>query len=140
MYLRELFRDAMTTSLQDTMTCHRRVLEALEKGELDPTSWSQWNVSRRQALDRILRNPSSATNKNNKAKPATSGTDTNKSAKQPRPCAHWNQGACDKVLWLHVCSYCFTKGDKHHHREPACMKKDKQQEPKNSKGPSRGAN
>ena len=40
MYLRELFRDAMTTSLQDTMTCHRRVLEALEKGELDPTSWS----------------------------------------------------------------------------------------------------
>ena len=44
MYLKELFRDAMTTSLQDTMSCHRRVLEALEKGELDPTSWSQWNV------------------------------------------------------------------------------------------------
>ena len=145
----KLFCDAMTTSLKDTMTCHRRVLEALEKGEFDPTSWSQWNVRRREALDRILRNPSSATNKNNKAKPATPGTATNKSAKRARPCAHWNRGACVKgpsdhetasVLWLHVCSYCFTKGDKHRNREPACMKKDKEHEPKNSKGPSRGAN
>ena len=32
MYMRELFRDATTSSLADTKACHRRVLEGLEKG------------------------------------------------------------------------------------------------------------
>ena len=38
-YYRELFRDGTTSSLADTKNCHRRVLEALEKGEISPTNW-----------------------------------------------------------------------------------------------------
>ena len=44
LYLRELFKDSTSTALSDTKTCHRIVLESLEKGDLDPTCWEDWNV------------------------------------------------------------------------------------------------
>ena len=147
-YLRELFRDSTTSSLADTKNCHRRVLEALEKGEVSPHRWTEWNNRRREALDRIHRtsgNPAKNTNK----KPGTAATTpTSKSSKRERPCSHWNQNKCNKcsqdhdtpsITWLHVCSYCFTFDDRQRHRETACYRKEKDQS-KNAKGPSRGAN
>ena len=121
-YMRELFRDATTTSLADTKACHRRVLEAREKGELDPSNWEEWNDRRKEALNRIHRN-GTPFNKNSKAKGATTSTTTGTGEKS-RPCAHWNKNACDRgeqdhetpiIIWLHVCSYCYAAGNKYRH-------------------------
>ena len=144
-YCQELFRDLTTSTLAD---CHRRVLEALEKEEINPRKWSEWNVRRREALDKIHRTAAAA---NKSQKPRTNqpnNTTPNKNTKRARPCTHWNQGKCEKgqpdhktasILWLHVCSYCFTLGDRHRHRESVCYKK-ANESPKTGKGPSRGAN
>ena len=143
MYLRELFRDATTTSLADTKSCHRRVLEALEKGELDSSNWEEWNDRRKEALNRLHRNVTSST-KNPKAKGVSTSTAT-RSGKKSRPCTYWNKNACDKgdqdhesmnIIWLHVYSFCFAYGNKYKHRENECQKKIS----KHGSGPSKGAN
>ena len=123
LYFRELFRDATTSTLADTKACHRRVLEALEKGEVDPSNWQDWNNRRKEVLSRMHRNGPS--NKTNRAKTSPTTT-TNKTSKRSRPCLHWNKNMCDRgtedhetttVIWMHVCSFCFAAGNKYKHKE-----------------------
>ena len=80
-YLREIFRVSTTCSLANTKNCHRRVLEALEKGEISPHRWTEWNNRRRQALDRIHRTSGNPAKNNNKKPGAAATTPNGKSSK-----------------------------------------------------------
>ena len=143
MYLRELFRDATTSTLADTKACHRRVLEALEKGELDPSNWEEWNIRRKEALTRIHRNGNPSSKSKSKTTSTTTSATSTKTGKKSRPCLHWNRNLCDKgendhetlnIIWLHVCTFCYAAGNRYKHRESECNKK-----AKNGYGPSKGA-
>ena len=79
---------------------HRRVLEALEKGEVNPNRWTEWHICQREALD-IIHRTGSSLNTRGQRPPAktnnTTPTSNNKGNKPTIPCTHWNQGKYDKV-------------------------------------------
>ena len=157
-YYAAMFYEAPTQNFDNARMAHRIVLEALEKKDIVSEKWEDWDIKRQQVVARLHRATPAPPKPANNAHNASN----NKKAKGPKPlrptpCEYWNGGTCNitaaehpgtRVMWLHVCTTCFIKGERNKHKDKdstcpyfaqAASIQAAAAAAKNAKGPNKGA-
>ena len=155
-YYAEMFYEAPEADFHNAKMAHRKVLEALEKKDITSEKWEDWDLKSQHILSRLHRAGTSAPKTHNNSNAQANNKQKSKGPKalKPTPCEYWNGGTCQitaaehpgmRVMWLHVCTTCFIKGEckTHKDKDPTCpffaLAAAIQAAPKKAKGPPKGA-